>query len=73
MRDTSAIPLPNLIGMKSVVSCPLCQHSKAEIIPSNFCLFFYECEGCHTVLRPKPGDCCVFCSYGSAPCTFKCR
>ena len=19
-------------------------------------------------LRPKPGDCCVFCSYGSVPC-----
>jgi hypothetical protein len=20
------------------------------------------------MLRPKPGDCCVFCSYGSVPC-----
>jgi hypothetical protein len=20
------------------------------------------------VLRPKPGDCCVFCSYGSVKC-----
>ncbi|MGB5185335.1 MAG: GDCCVxC domain-containing (seleno)protein [Xanthobacteraceae bacterium] len=19
-------------------------------------------------LRPKPGDCCVFCPYGSVPC-----
>src|SRR5712692_9807867 len=23
----------------------------------------YECGSCRTVLRPKPGDCCVFCSY----------
>jgi hypothetical protein len=20
------------------------------------------------VLQPKPGDCCVFCSYGDVPC-----
>jgi hypothetical protein len=35
---------------------------------TNACQFFYECEGCHTLLRPKAGDCCVFCSYGSVPC-----
>ncbi len=27
-----------------------------------------ECAGCGTKLKPKPGDCCVFCSYGSVPC-----
>ena len=32
------------------------------------CQFFYECTGCGTLLRPKPGDCCLFCSYGSVPC-----
>jgi hypothetical protein len=30
--------------------------------------YFYECTACHTLLRPKTGDCCVFCSYGSQPC-----
>jgi hypothetical protein len=30
--------------------------------------FFLECEGCHSLVRPKPDDCCVFCSYGSAKC-----
>ncbi|HME07828.1 MAG TPA: GDCCVxC domain-containing (seleno)protein, partial [Bryobacteraceae bacterium] len=30
--------------------------------------FFYDCTGCGTLLRPKPGDCCVFCSFGSVPC-----
>ncbi|MGZ0079886.1 GDCCVxC domain-containing (seleno)protein [Methylomonas sp. LW13] len=24
------------------------------------CQWFYECQGCHTLLKPKPGDCCVF-------------
>jgi len=32
------------------------------------CVFFHACAGCGTLLRPAPGDCCVFCSYGSAPC-----
>ena len=29
---------------------------------------FYPCKGCGAMLRPKAGDCCVFCSYGSVPC-----
>jgi hypothetical protein len=37
-------------------------------MPTDACLFFYECKGCGALLRPKPGDCCVFCSYGSVPC-----
>ena len=32
------------------------------------CVFFHECVGCHARLRAKPGDCCVFCSYGSVKC-----
>ncbi|MFL3662119.1 MAG: GDCCVxC domain-containing (seleno)protein, partial [Polaribacter sp.] len=30
--------------------------------------FFYACTHCKTVLKPKAGDCCVFCSYGTVPC-----
>lgn len=37
-------------------------------MPTDACLFFHECNSCHTLLRPKVGDCCVFCSYGSVPC-----
>ncbi len=37
-------------------------------MPSNACLYYYECKGCGVVLKPKPGDCCVFCSYGTACC-----
>jgi hypothetical protein len=28
----------------------------------------YTCISCHALLRPKAGDCCVFCSYGDVPC-----
>lgn len=37
-------------------------------MPTDACQFFYECANCGTLLRPKPGDCCVFCSYGSVHC-----
>ncbi|MGE0751307.1 MAG: GDCCVxC domain-containing (seleno)protein [Variibacter sp.] len=54
--------------MESVIACPRCGTAKAEIMPLDACRFFYECTGCGERLRPKEGDCCVFCSYGSVPC-----
>jgi hypothetical protein len=54
--------------LRSEITCPHCGHRKIEDMPTDACLFFYTCEGCATVLRPKPGDCCVFCSYGSVAC-----
>jgi hypothetical protein len=53
---------------ESTLTCPLCGHVKTEHMPQDACQWYYECEHCHTVLRPKAGDCCVFCSYGSVPC-----
>jgi hypothetical protein len=37
-------------------------------MPTDACLIAYDCSGCLARLRPKRGDCCVFCSYGSVPC-----
>lgn len=54
--------------LESLLTCPECGHAKREVMPTDACLFFYECERCKTVLRPKTGDCCVFCSYGSVKC-----
>jgi hypothetical protein len=54
--------------LRSEITCPHCGHRKTEDMPTDACQFFYACEGCHTLLRPKAGDCCVFCSYGSVPC-----
>jgi len=52
----------------SVITCPLCGAQREEEMPTDACRFFYQCPGCCARLRPKPGDCCVFCSYGSAIC-----
>jgi hypothetical protein len=46
----------------SVISCPHCAAAKSEVMPTDACRFFYECTGCGARLRPKAGDCCVFCS-----------
>jgi hypothetical protein len=53
---------------ESVITCPKCGWQETETMPTDACQFFYDCQGCGAVLRPKPGDCCVFCSYGSVPC-----
>jgi len=53
---------------ESVLTCPECGHRSNETMPTDSCTFFYECKECGSLLRPKAGDCCVFCSYGSVPC-----
>ena len=52
----------------STIRCPECGHSRRELMPSDACQFFYECQGCGAMLRPEPGDCCVYCSYGDTKC-----
>nr|WP_269465522.1 GDCCVxC domain-containing (seleno)protein [Zhongshania aliphaticivorans] len=37
-------------------------------MPADFCQWFYECHSCGTLIKPKAGDCCVYCSYGTVKC-----
>jgi hypothetical protein len=60
--------LGKMMILESVITCPGCGTTKSETMPTDACLFFYACTGCGATLRPKPGDCCVFCSYGSVSC-----
>jgi hypothetical protein len=53
---------------QSVISCPECSAQSEQSMPTDACVYFFECGSCHTLIRPKPGDCCVFCSYGSVKC-----
>ncbi|HET7396686.1 MAG TPA: GDCCVxC domain-containing (seleno)protein [Gammaproteobacteria bacterium] len=54
--------------LESILTCPQCGHQHTEIMPTDACQYLFECLGCHSLLKPQPGDCCVFCSYGSVPC-----
>ena len=59
------------VELESIITCPNCGHKKKETMPTDACQFFYECEKCKTVLKPKHGDCCVYCSYGTVKCPSK--
>ena len=65
---TRASSSRSAVVLDSVLTCPHCGHEKREQMPVDACQFFYECERCKTLLRPGPGDCCVFCSFGSVKC-----
>lgn len=54
--------------LQSTITCPNCGHQKEETMSTDACQFFYKCENCEIILKPKEGDCCVFCSYGSVKC-----
>lgn len=56
------------VVLHSIIKCPECGYEKEDIMPLDVCQFFYECENCNKVLKPKNGECCVFCSYGNEKC-----
>ncbi|MGZ3898857.1 MAG: GDCCVxC domain-containing (seleno)protein [Bacteroidia bacterium] len=60
--------MQNSIKLKSVVKCPICKYKKEIIMPTYSSIVLYECEECNARLKPRPEECCIFCSYGSVPC-----
>lgn len=52
----------------SALTCPECAGASDEQMATDSCEIGYICRHCGVMLRPKPGDCCVFCTYGSVPC-----
>ncbi len=56
------------IRLTSTVTCPACGAQATETMPEDACIWFRECPSCGDLHRPKPGDCCVYCSYGDVAC-----
>ena len=56
------------IELQSTLTCPHCGHKAVETMPTTACPFYYDCTACGALLKAAPGDCCVFCSYGTVPC-----
>jgi hypothetical protein len=54
--------------LQSTITCPECDTKSTETMPTNSCQYFWKCPSCKEVIKPKKGDCCVFCSYGDNPC-----
>ncbi|HQT91439.1 MAG TPA: GDCCVxC domain-containing (seleno)protein [Candidatus Kryptobacter bacterium] len=56
------------IRTDAILTCPECGHRQEAEMPTNACQHFFICINCKTVLSPKEGDCCVFCSYADTHC-----
>ena len=54
--------------LESKLTCPRCGRVEIVTMPEDNCVYFYQCTECKELLKPKDGDCCVFCSYGDTPC-----
>jgi hypothetical protein len=54
--------------LANTIRCPHCGHVEPATMPTDSCQVVFVCPVCQNTLRPLPGDCCVFCSYGSRPC-----
>jgi hypothetical protein len=52
----------------ATVRCPECGQKTRVPMPVMLCQYFFSCPHCQTLLKPKPGDCCVFCSYSDRVC-----
>ncbi|MFN3597353.1 MAG: GDCCVxC domain-containing (seleno)protein [Rubricoccaceae bacterium] len=52
----------------ATLTCPACGTAARVEMPEGACQFFWDCAACGTVLRPRAGACCVFCSYADTPC-----
>jgi hypothetical protein len=50
------------------LACPFCSFREELEIPVDFCLISHRCTNCNMQIKPTPGDCCVFCSYGDVLC-----
>lgn len=53
------------IVLASTLAWPKCGLVMSETMPVDACQFFYECPACKTLLKVPPGNCCVYCPYGS--------
>lgn len=60
--------MASTIRREAIIECPHCGHRSSESMPDDACVYFYECTGCGELLKPHPGDCCVFCSYSDQVC-----
>jgi hypothetical protein len=68
VRDHSDIPGTDNGIRYATLQCPHCGQRSREAMPRDACTYFFVCPWCSALLKPTPGNCCVFCSYGDRVC-----
>jgi hypothetical protein len=61
-------PVWNGVVQDCVITCPVCSTKVQEVMSSEAPKRKYHCPRCLTWLSPKPGDHCIYDSYGSVKC-----
>lgn len=64
----SIVPLKEKLGPILFQLCPECGFQKEKTMPADACTYFYKCRNSETLLKPRGGDCCIFCTYGTVKC-----
>ena len=57
-----------MVELRSTITCPQCGNRATETMPTDACQYIYVCTKCGLQMKPKKGDCCVYCSYGDVAC-----
>jgi hypothetical protein len=65
--------MPAILGRISTLICPACAFRETLTMPEDACVIRHACASCGAEIQAKPGDCCVFCSYGDVACPPKQR
>ncbi|MEX1258609.1 MAG: GDCCVxC domain-containing (seleno)protein [Gemmatimonadota bacterium] len=52
----------------ATITCPHCAVPSQAEMPTDACQHFWDCPACGRLVKPQPGDCCVFCSYADRRC-----
>lgn len=56
------------ITTKAHLTYPKCGAIQEVVMPIDACQHFYKYQKCGEMVKPKEGDCCVFCSYADTKC-----
>jgi hypothetical protein len=56
------------IERSSLITCPACSHTVSEKVSRETVKRVFHCPQCLKWLEPKPGDHCIYDSYGSFKC-----
>ena len=61
---------PPWLGLQRacIITCPVCSNAVVERMSHESLKGVFHCQKCLTWLAPKPGDHCIYESYGSVRC-----
>ncbi len=54
--------------LDAIMTCPACGYQQMVTMEAFGQRMLWPCPACGSVLRPRPGEHCIYCSFASVPC-----